>query len=108
MNTHPNLEVLSQSLSITTFRFIPADIDAKSNKVSSYLNDLNQRLLHQLNISGAAFISNAVIDEMFVLRACIVNFRTTIEDIEMLPELVTEIGIEIDSKIRPVDLKSDK
>ena len=108
LDSNPNLEVLSQSLSITTFRFIPPDIDAKSNKVSNYLNDLNEKLLHQLNEGGEAFVSNAVIDEKFVLRACIVNFRTTIEDIEMLPKLVTEIGIEIDSKIRPVDLKSNK
>lgn len=108
LDSNPNLEVLSQSLSITTFRFIPPDIDANSNKVSSYLNDLNEKLLHQLNEGGEAFVSNAVIEEKFVLRACIVNFRTTIEDIEMLPELVTEIGIEIDSKIRPVDLKSNK
>jgi len=108
LDSNPFIEILSQNLSITTFRFMPPDIDAKSNKVNSYLNDLNKKLLHQLNDGGEAFISNAVIDEKFALRACIVNFRTTFKDIKVLPELVTEIGREIDSKIRPIDLKSNK
>jgi hypothetical protein len=39
-----------------------------------------------------------------MLRACIVNFRTTLEDVAMVPELVTRLGREIDARIRPSQL----
>jgi hypothetical protein len=52
-----------------------------------------------------AFISNAVIGETFVLRACIVNFRTSLEDIEAIPGIVIRIGREVDAALRPAKLK---
>ena len=42
--------------------------------------------------SGAAFLSNAVVDGKYLLRMCIVNFRTSLEDIEALPGLIAGIG----------------
>ena len=42
--------------------------------------------------SGKAFLSNAVINGRFVLRACIVNFRTADEDIEALPDLIANLA----------------
>jgi hypothetical protein len=47
-----------------------------------------------------------MIDGKFVLRACIVNFRTTLADIESLPEIVTRIGKKIDDEIRPRKFKA--
>ena len=35
--------------------------------------------------SGEAFLSNALIGGKFVLRACIVNFHTSLGDIQALP-----------------------
>ena len=55
---------------------------------TSGLNRLNRDLLARVEKSGEAFFSNAVIDGKFVLRACIVNFNTTDEDIDALPELI--------------------
>jgi len=46
---------------------------------------------------GEAFISNAVIGGKTLLRACIVNFRTTIADVRALPEIVSRYGREIRS-----------
>ncbi len=57
-------------------------------------------MLKALQNGGEAFVSNAVIDGAFVLRACIVNFRTTLDDIEALPELVCRLGSEIDAGMR--------
>jgi len=40
------------------------------------------------------------------LRACIVNFRTSLVDIEALPEIVIRIGREVDLALRPEGLKA--
>lgn len=104
----PELEAFTQSLSITTFRYVPSDLTPGSKEVDEYLNRLNTELLTRLQNSGEAYVSNAVIDEKFALRACIVNFRTSVEDIEALPEIVLRIGHESDETSRPELLKSSK
>jgi len=40
------------------------------------------------------------------LRACIVNFRTSLADIQALPGIITRLGAELDGELRPEDLKS--
>ena len=102
----PDLQVTSQSLSITTFRYVPSDINLQTDSSADYLNELNQKLLDRLNDSGEAYVSNAMIDGKFVLRACIVNFRTTSEDVESLPKIVIRMGREIDSELKSDKLKS--
>jgi aromatic-L-amino-acid/L-tryptophan decarboxylase len=97
----PELEPFTHSLSITTFRYVPRDLKSRSEKIEEYLNQLNIELLTRLQNSGEAYISNAVIDDKFALRACIVNFRTSFEDIEALPEIVLRIGREVDAELRP-------
>ena len=95
------LEAFTHSLSITTFRYVPRDLKTADEKTEEYLNQLNTALLTRLQNSGEAYISNAVIDGKFALRACIVNFRTSLEDIEALPEIVLRIGREVDVELRP-------
>lgn len=90
LRAHPNIEVTSQNLSIATFRYVPDDVDAAQD--SAYLNRLNELILERLQASGAAFPSQARIGDSFVLRCCIVNFRTTAKDVEALPGLVAELG----------------
>ena len=68
-----------------------------SEKVESYLNQLNQHLLTAVEKSGEAFLSNALVGGKFVLRACIVNFHTALGDIEALPLLLSRLGQEADS-----------
>lgn len=68
------------------------------------MNRLNAELVTRLQQSGAAFLSNAVVGGTFLLRACIVNFRTALEDIEALPEIVIRIGREVDAALRPAAL----
>jgi glutamate/tyrosine decarboxylase-like PLP-dependent enzyme len=102
---HPTLEPFTQDLSITTFRYVPQGLEAGSEDVESYLNELNAELLDRLQLGGEAFVSNAVIGDKFALRACVVNFRTTLEDIEALPGIVTRIGEEVDAELRPESLR---
>ncbi|GAG94316.1 unnamed protein product [marine sediment metagenome] len=66
---------------------------------------MNTELLERLQAGGELFISNAVLDGAFLLRACVVNFRTTQADIEAIPEIVTRIGRQADLELRPNALK---
>jgi hypothetical protein len=69
-------------------------------QAEEYLNKLNEKLLTELQNSGKAFISNALIGEKYLLRSCIVNFRTSLEDVRALPEIVTRLGSWIDAALR--------
>lgn len=102
---NPNLEAFTQNLSIATFRYVPPDLTAGSTEIEEYLNTLNEELLTELQEGGEAFVSNAVIGDTYLLRACIVNFRTTVEDVEALPGIVARIGNRVDSAIRSEHLK---
>ncbi len=102
--TYPELQVFTNDLSITTLRFVPKGLSPGNRRVESYLNDLNEKLLLRMQNEGEAFLSNAVINKTFVLRACIVNFRTSIKDIHSLPGLIIHLGRALDKKMRPSGL----
>jgi aromatic-L-amino-acid/L-tryptophan decarboxylase len=95
------LETFTQALSITTFRYVPPDLKVGTDDVERYLNQLNTELLTRLQNGGEAYVSNAVFHGKFLLRACIVNFRTSLADIQALPELVIKLGREVDKSMRP-------
>ncbi len=102
LDSIPDLERKTQGLSIVTFRYIPPDLRSKLGKadVDEYLDELNRGILDRLEASGEAFLSNAVIGGRFYLRLCIVNFRTSREDIEALPGIVLRLGKEADLQAR--------
>jgi glutamate/tyrosine decarboxylase-like PLP-dependent enzyme len=100
---HEQLQLTTQDLSITTFRYVPRDLRASIGQepVEGYLNTLNRELLDRLQRSGEAFVSNAVLGGRYVLRACIVNFHTERGDVEALPGIVARIGSAVDEELRP-------
>ena len=103
LTDYPEIEALSQNLSITTFRYVPHDLldRSETEPVRSYLNDLNQEILARIERSGEIYLSNAIIQERFALRICVVNFRTSLEDIEAFPEVVMRLGRVTDEALRP-------
>jgi hypothetical protein len=42
-----------------------------------------------------------VVRGTYLLRTCWVNFNTTSEDIQAIPEIVTRLGAEVDAELRP-------
>jgi glutamate/tyrosine decarboxylase-like PLP-dependent enzyme len=96
----PALELATQSLSITTFRYVPEDLAARASAELGYLNELNEKLLERLQLSGELFVSNAVVRGTYVLRACIVNFHTTAADVAAIPGIVVRMGGEVDRELR--------
>jgi aromatic-L-amino-acid/L-tryptophan decarboxylase len=100
----PELQFFTRRLSITTFRYVPANLALRSATADAYLDDylnrLNTTLLERLQQSGELFVSNAVLDGRFLLRACIVNFHTSLTDVEALPEIVLRHGRAVDAELR--------
>jgi aromatic-L-amino-acid decarboxylase len=103
---HAELEVVTQELSITTFRYVPRDLRPRVTAttvdpvVERHLDALNRVLLDRLQRGGEAFVSNAVVGGRYVLRACIVNFQTDRQDVTALPEIVAQLGRQIDAELR--------
>jgi aromatic-L-amino-acid decarboxylase len=99
---HPQLEALTQGLSITTFRYVPIDLRQRTGApdVEEYLNRLNQELLSRIERSGEAFLSKAMVAGRVALRACIVNFRTTREDLAVVIALCARFGATADESMR--------
>ena len=91
---HPELEAVTQSLSITTLRYVPSQ-----NADESYLNKLNETLLNDLQRGGQVFLSNAVVGEKYCLRGCIVNFRTSEKDIHEIVEIIVQEGRKVHARL---------
>lgn len=102
---YPELEALTCSLSIATFRYVPAGLNRGGEGAAEYLDKLNIELLTRLQASGEAYLSNAAVRGKFALRACIVNFRTSLADVEALPEVVVRIGRGLDVELRTQQLR---
>jgi glutamate/tyrosine decarboxylase-like PLP-dependent enzyme len=98
LKTEEEIEIFTRHLSIVTFRYRPKG--SGSTEDSVYLNALNQSILNELQSGGKVFPSNAVLDGHFLLRVCIVNFRTKLSDIEELPTLVIQAGKRIDLQLK--------
>jgi glutamate/tyrosine decarboxylase-like PLP-dependent enzyme len=103
---HPELEAFTHGLSITTYRYVPPDLAqrARDVAVAEYLNALNQAVQDRMEKSGRAFVSNAVLEGAYALRMCIVNFRTTLEDVVALADITVELGRAADRELRPAAL----
>ena len=67
-------------LSIVCFRYQAGD------------DDFNKRLMVEVQRDGDSYLSNATINGRFGLRACIVNYRTTIEDADRLLAAIRRVA----------------
>jgi len=80
VNASEDFEMLAPvELSIFCFRYaprgFPGDLDA-----------LNERILVDVQRAGGSYLSNARIGGKFALRGCVLNYRTTERDMELLLE----------------------
>jgi len=98
---HPEFQLMTQNLSIATFRYVPPDLRAKllDPDVEAHLDALNRELLDRLQRGGETFVSNAVVDGHYVLRACIVNFHTSFADVQAVPEIIARAGRMIEAEL---------
>ena len=96
-----NLQLVSQELSITTFRYVPRALQASVGDPATErrLDALNRRLIDRVQTGGEVFLSNAVVGGRYVLRACIVNFHTSRVDVEATIDIVVRLGHEVDAEL---------
>ncbi len=86
---HPDFELMTPvKLSICCFRYAPEELRGDEEA----LDRLNERIMTSSQADGRVYISNAVVDGRFCLRACIVNFRTEAEHLELVVDVAEELG----------------
>lgn len=86
-----------RELSITCWRVEPSMATAWDPE---RLELLQGRVIEELERRGIALISNAKLhDGRTALRACIVNFRTSLEDVETLVAACRDLGEELASSV---------
>ena len=68
-------------LSIFCFRHVPAQL---RNGSPEAIDAFNERLLIALQRDGSSYLSNAMLGGRFALRGCVLNYRTTLRDMEIL------------------------
>ena len=83
LEARPDFELLLRpTLSAVCFRVPPpADADPAAH---------NAAVVHAVNADGRILVAGAVVDGTPCVRACIVNHRTTDEDVRAIPEIVAE------------------
>jgi glutamate/tyrosine decarboxylase-like PLP-dependent enzyme len=87
----PDFELMApRGLSVVCFRYIDPSADGEEAMVS-----MNRALLERLQLGGEAFITSTELGGRFVLRACIVNDRSTRDDVDRLLAEVRRIGAEL-------------
>ena len=92
-------------LSICCFRFVPRNLPSGPCR-EEYLDALNARLMAEVQMDGRVYYSNAVLGDRFVLRCCIVNFRTEAEHLEQVITVTRNLGEAMDAEMRPDSLRS--
>lgn len=92
-------------LSIFCFRYLPAQLkrqlessdEAERERLNQQLDALNERLLVALQRDGSSYLSNAQLRGRFALRGCVMNYRTTLRDMEILLEDVRRVALQIEA-----------
>jgi glutamate/tyrosine decarboxylase-like PLP-dependent enzyme len=89
IDAEPKLERLAPvALSAVCFRYRDEGCD---------LDTLNRAILMRVTQRGRVYLSNAVIHGQFALRACIVNHRTTEDDVRAVASEVLAAAAEVEA-----------
>lgn len=81
----PDFEITSEPiLSLFTFRYAPAGHED--------LDDLNKRLINQINDDGRIYLTQTMLDNKFVIRFQTGQFETTREDVQTAFSVIAEIA----------------
>jgi aromatic-L-amino-acid decarboxylase len=87
LRTEPGFECLDEpQLSVVAFRYLPERGDA---------NEFNAQLLQRVNDRGRVYISSTQLGGNYVLRFCVLSFRTHGERVAMAVEDVVEAAREL-------------
>jgi glutamate/tyrosine decarboxylase-like PLP-dependent enzyme len=82
--------VAAGALSVTCFRYTPQGV--------TDVNTFNRQLLDIVQREGRVFLTSTDLNGQTALRACIVNFRTTEADLDVLLDVIAEAGQHVLAK----------
>jgi glutamate/tyrosine decarboxylase-like PLP-dependent enzyme len=102
VRTTPGLELIASGLSVVCFRYAgSADSRAAVQRGADEqaIAALNRAILDRLQLGGDAFITSTELEGRFVLRACVVNYRSTLRDIDRLIDGVLDIAESVRSDV---------
>jgi len=86
-------------LSIFCFRHVPVQLRNQSPKV---VDAFNERLLVALQRDGSSYLSNTMLGGRFALRGCVLNYRTTLRDMEILLDDLRSVAKSLPALSREV------
>jgi aromatic-L-amino-acid decarboxylase len=93
---HPDFQMLAPvPFSTLVFRFSPKNLSNGKPRSDSEINDLNEKLLEEVNRTGRIFLSHTKLREKFGIRLAIGNLKTTWEDISVAWEVVQQKAEEL-------------
>ena len=84
-------------LSIFCFRHVPAQL---RNQAPEAIDAFNERLLVALQGDGSSYLSNTTLGGRFALRGCVLNYRTTLRDMEILLDDLRRVGKSLPTSIQ--------
>jgi aromatic-L-amino-acid decarboxylase len=84
-------------LSIFCFRHVPAQL---RNESPEAIDAFNERLLVALQRDGSSYLSNATLNGRFALRGCVLNYRTTLRDMEILLDDLRRVGRSLPTSVQ--------
>ena len=77
----PDVEIVAKpQLSIVAFRLVRAGMDTDT------VNQLNRQLLRQINARNRVHLSSTTLNGIFVIRICVLSFRTHLDRVQMCIE----------------------
>jgi glutamate/tyrosine decarboxylase-like PLP-dependent enzyme len=76
-------------LSIFCFRHVPRQL---RNQPPEAIDAFNESLLVALQRDGSSYLSNTTLAGRFALRGCVLNYRTTLRDMEILLDDLRRVG----------------
>lgn len=86
-------------LFIYCFRYAPEELRKKitesttaAQETNAYLDQLNQQIADEIQLSGIAFIMTSKVNNRVVLRLSISSHRTTLDDIDLVFAKIMKLG----------------
>jgi glutamate/tyrosine decarboxylase-like PLP-dependent enzyme len=83
-------------LSIFCFRHVPVQL---RNESPQAIDAFNERLLVAVQRDGSSYLSNATLGGRFALRGCVLNYRTTLRDMEILLDDLRRVARALPERI---------
>jgi aromatic-L-amino-acid decarboxylase len=85
VEAHPEFELLvAPQLSVVCFRHAPAGV--------ADLDTYNDRLARACQVDGRIYLAPAELDGRTCLRACVVNYRTSDDDVRAILDVLRDVG----------------